>query len=101
MKTARVLSRKDPRQAEQEFFDAVDFFAAGATVGTVFVRAQLPAAASVEARPSISGSSWTSSEWFPPSTRPGKRGTRCSLPWETHCEDDDEFRLMTSSAFGA
>ena len=36
---ARVLSRKDPRQAEQEFFDAVDFFAAGATLGTVFVRA--------------------------------------------------------------
>lgn len=59
-----LLRRKDPRQAEQEFFDAVDFFAAGSAFDF------------------------------------GKFLDFFRMVSAVH-EDDDEFRLMTSSAFGA
>jgi len=59
-----LLRRKDPRQAEQEFFDAVDFFAAGSPFDF------------------------------------GKFLDFFRMVSAVH-EDDDEFRLMTSSAFGA
>ncbi|OLP76777.1 hypothetical protein AK812_SmicGene43246 [Symbiodinium microadriaticum] len=58
-----LLRRKDPRQAEQEFFDAVDFFAAGSAFDF------------------------------------GKFLDFFRMVSAVH-EDDDEFRLMTSSAPG-